>query len=731
MTKSKSSQTTDLCCQFSLSEIKLATQDFNEEFIIGRGGFGEVYKGFINEGIVAIKRLCSASKQGEVEFWMEIETLSKLRHVHLVSLIGYCNESDEMILVYEYMPKGTIVDHLYRLNGSYSPLDWETRLKICIGAARGLDYLHTGTVPGIIHRDVKDSNILLDDQFVAKISDFGLAKLESITLAQSYVSTNVKGTFGYLDPEYFLTRRLSKKTDVYAFGVVLLVVLCGRPAVDMRVVEYQQSLTLWAQECIRDGRVDQIIDPNLLGKIAVKSLEAFLKVTKTCLDKKPKKRPNMSQIVANLEFALEQQLLRPGNSGADKVMLNRRFQFFLQKGDEEENESSSLTTIGGKSFHQEHLSGIPIWRTCISDTKWAWSWLWGCFVNRKEASVNPQNDYDVSLPMSQTDTHIRSILPMRGVLSEANFRIFSISHLKQATKNFSSDSYLGDGGFGKIYKGCLHETGFIAIKILNREHSIQGLDEWQAEVNIQGALSHPNLVKLFGLCQNDTELLLVYEYMAKGSLYNYLFCCGRSVVKPLSWEIRVKILIGAARSLAFLHSSDKNIVFRDLKTSNILLDENFNAKLSGFGLAKLSPSADESHAMSRVMGTFGYIDPEYYRTGQFNVKCDVYAFGVVMVEMLTGLRAMDTKRPDGQQNLIHWIKPHLSTNKNLEPMMDSRLNCRYPPEAALIVAQTALTCLEDEPKRRPSMEEVLKTLEAVTDLSLSTATASSLDLDAR
>lgn len=354
----------------------------------------------------------------------------------------------------------------------------------------------------------------------------------------------------------------------------------------------------------------------------------------------------------------------------------------------------------------------------------------GCFVKRKEVPVNPYYYYDESLSTSQTDSDIRSIPLERRTLAEPNFRNFSFSQLKRATKNFSSDSYLGEGGFGKVYRGCLLKTGLIAIKILNRDQSIQRLEEWQAEVNIQGALSHPNLVKLLGHCQNDKELFLVYEYMSKGSLYNYLFCRGSTIIRPLPWEVRMKILIGAARSLAFLHSSDKNIVFRDFKTSNILLDECFNAKLSGFGLAKSGPSADESHAMSRVMGTFGYIDPEYYNTGLFNVKCDVYAFGVVTVEMITGLRAMDTKRPNGQQNLIHWIKPLLSTKEKLEPLMDSRLNYRYPPEAAVVVAQTALTCLEDESKRRPTMEQVLKTLEAIANLSLSAATTTSPTIEA-
>ncbi|KAL3523578.1 hypothetical protein ACH5RR_016412 [Cinchona calisaya] len=222
---------------FSLAEIKSATQNFSETFVIGRGGFGKVYKGFIRSisGDAAIKRLSIYSKQGAREFWTEIETLSKLQHVHLVSLLGYCNEGQEMILVYEYMPCGTLADHLYKLSRKgkdIAPLSWEQRLKICIGAARGMEYLHTGTECTVIHRDVKDSNILLDKNFVAKISDFGLSKLEKIVQSKSYVSTKIKGTAGYWDPEYVTTGRLTRKSDVYSFGVVLLVVLAGRPVKD-------------------------------------------------------------------------------------------------------------------------------------------------------------------------------------------------------------------------------------------------------------------------------------------------------------------------------------------------------------------------------------------------------------------------------------------------------------------------------------------------------------------
>ncbi|KAJ7978964.1 Protein kinase [Quillaja saponaria] len=298
---------------------------------------------------------------------------------------------------------------------------------------------------------------------------------------------------------------------------------------------------------------------------------------------------------------------------------------------------------------------------------------------------------------------------------------FTFQELKAATGNFRPDSILGEGGFGFVFKGWIEENGTapakpgsgitVAVKSLKTD-GLQGHREWVAEVDFLGQLHHPNLVKLIGYCIEDDQRLLVYEFMARGSLENHLF--RRTV--PLPWSNRVKIALGAAKGLAFLHNGPERVIYRDFKTSNILLDLEYNAKLSDFGLAKAGPQGDDTHVSTRVVGTYGYAAPEYVMTGHLTAKSDVYSFGVVLLEILTGRRSVDKRRPSGQQNLVAWARQYLADKRKLYQLLDPRLELNYSHKGVQKISQLAYICLNRDPKSRPNMDEVVKVLTPLQNL---------------
>jgi serine/threonine protein kinase len=299
------------------------------------------------------------------------------------------------------------------------------------------------------------------------------------------------------------------------------------------------------------------------------------------------------------------------------------------------------------------------------------------------------------------------------ILQLSNLKSFTSTELQAATRNFHVDSVLGDYGIGSVYKGWIDENSTsatkpgkgiaVAVKRLNHD-GFKGHKDLLAEANYLGQLSHPHLVKLIGYCLEDENSLMVYEFMLRGSLENHLFIRG-SYFQPLSWNLRLKVALGAAKGLAFLHSAETKATYRDFKTSNVLLDSNYNAKLSNFGLAKGGTAVDKRRL------TYGYAAPEYLATGNHTAKSDVYSFGVVLLEILSGRRIVDKNRPQRQHNLVEWAKPYLSNKRKILRVLDNRLEGQYELEDVHKVAILSLRCLSIEAKLRPNMEDVVTNLE--------------------
>ncbi|KAL8044222.1 hypothetical protein ABFX02_08G032600 [Erythranthe guttata] len=686
------------CRRFPIDEIRLATNYFDPRFHIGSGGYGRVYKGSIDGGatVVAIKRLKSESRQGDTEFWTEIKMLSKIRHKHLVSLIGYCNDGQERVLVYHYMAQGTLSDHIYktyRHRKSNPPLSWELRLKASIGAARGLYYLHSRH--RVIHRDVKSSNILLDENWVAKISDFGLSKMGPTNDSFTHISTNVKGTFGYLDPEYFLTRKLTRKSDVYAFGVVLFEVLSGRPAVEIRLEEEQHSLAGWARYCIREGRVDQLIDQNLTGQILPACLKVFVGIAGRCLHTQPQGRPAMADVVMGLELALalqqstdpmeeEENIGRTDSDRSDGVISMDDI-MTPPKGESDriiiEDNPSSSTRIRGRDQKNPKLKT----KDSSSATNSTHKWWWDPFGILPRTPSKPKAS------------------------PQAVIHHFSIQEIQTATNDFHNCLVIGFGGADNVYKGCINGgQKLVAIRQSRTRESRLCMSrelQSQKETQTKSSPSQKHVVSLIGYCETESDMVLVYEYMPNGTLYDHLH---EPLKSPLPWKRRLQICLGAARGLIYIHSTIKQTVLhRDFKSTNIWLDENFVPKVSEWGLSR---NKGNNRVPTTARDNWGYLDSDYIRGEESTEKSYVYSFGLVLFELLFDNKESDRWLDEDQVSLAQWIKSCM--RNNLSGCIDPFLVGRVSQDSLRIFVETAGRCLLDHGNRRPSMNDIVTQLEA-------------------
>ncbi|XP_047341745.1 probable serine/threonine-protein kinase PBL25 [Impatiens glandulifera] len=325
------------------------------------------------------------------------------------------------------------------------------------------------------------------------------------------------------------------------------------------------------------------------------------------------------------------------------------------------------------------------------------------------------------------DQHAKSTCPTKdqmkryseGEIGNLSIKAFTFRELASATKNFRQEYLLGEGGFGRIYKGTLQPNGqVVSVKQLDR-NGMQGNKEFQTEVETLSILRHKNLVELIGYCADGDQRLLVYEYMTQGALDAHLLDILPD--KPaLDWKTRMKIAEEIAQGLEYLHEIAKPpVVYRDLKSSNIMLDDEFNAKLFDYGLANIGQNEGGKMLISpRVIGKYGYCAPEYERSGELTLKSDIYSFGVVLLELVTGRRAIDTTRPTNDQNLVTWVisnivslaQPYFKNPKKFPEMADPNLQNRYPLTDLNQVVGVAAMCIQEEPMVRPLIGDILAAL---------------------
>uniref|UniRef100_A0A0E0KC73 Protein kinase domain-containing protein n=1 Tax=Oryza punctata TaxID=4537 RepID=A0A0E0KC73_ORYPU len=336
--------------------------------------------------------------------------------------------------------------------------------------------------------------------------------------------------------------------------------------------------------------------------------------------------------------------------------------------------------------------------------------------SRKESTersqITPDETAASEMDVNSNTTNADSI-SNHGMGRLIHGQSFTYGELYAATGGFSDDRFLGEGGFGQVYKGVLDDSQEVAIKILNLQGN-QGDKEFITEASVLSKLHHTNLVKLIGCCQDGDQRLLVYEYMPLGSLKSHLHDLSPDK-KPLDWNTRIKILVGAAKGLQHLHVSvDPPVINRDVKSENILLGDGYHPKLSDFGLAKMGPTGDDTHISTRVMGTLGYCAPDYLESGKLTVQSDIYSFGVVMLEVITGQKVIDDSRAKPERNIVEWATPKIN-QKDFPKLADPVLNGQYHMRSLFRALIVAAMCVDRTANRRPDITVVVDALTQISE----------------
>ncbi|WVZ91552.1 hypothetical protein U9M48_037705 [Paspalum notatum var. saurae] len=589
---------------FTEEEIKIITRNYNTP--IGKGAFGEVYKGVLDDhNSVAVKRYMHNVKES---FAKEVIVHCQINHRNVVRLIGYCIGENTLMMVTEYISKGNLSDILHHSEMSIS---LETRLGIAINCAEALSYMHYQMYGQVIHGDIKPANILLDANLNAKISDFGISKL--LSTDNTLYTTHVLGSIGYMDPLFAQSGRLTSKSDVYSFGVVLLELITRRKAVDDGKISLIENFT---QAIAKRKKIREFYDVKVVDYNNMWVLDEIGKLAVKCLAMDIEKRPKMKD--------------------AEKCLRMLR--------------KSQLQT---------------------QEKKTLFSWIW--------RGKQPRQNI---IPIEVVERNI--LTPVKGKHLLGSFGSVDLEDLLTP-----SVELLGKSKYGTTYKTCLEKGLVLTVKRLKSGDVPEAVVK--ERISIIGAIEHELIVPLLYYYISKDEKLLVYDYFPNGSLSSNLHGKNKA---PVDWETRSAITLSAARAVAYIHSTNAAACHGNLHSSNILLTENHEARVSEYGLKTLVST------------------PTSVIKNKIAQKGDVYRFGVLLLEIITGkspVHMATSEEPD----LLDWV-----LSIPLEQWATEAFDKKILAKNSVVneMAQflkLAIRCCDMNPPFRPSMSEVVQQIEEI------------------
>ncbi|GMH08028.1 hypothetical protein Nepgr_009868 [Nepenthes gracilis] len=691
---------------FSYAELYIGTNGFSEDEVLGSGGFGRVFKAVLpSDGtLVAVKCLAEKGEHFERTFAAELVAVANLRHRNLVRLRGWCVHEDQLLLVYDYMPNLSLDRVLFKRpeNPNSAPLDWERRKRIARGLAAALFYLHEQLEAQIIHRDVKTSNVMLDSHYNARLGDFGLARwlehdlehhaeTSSITGMRNHPfrvaeTTRIGGTIGYLPPESLQKRyAATTKSDVFSFGVVVLEIASGRRAVDLSYPDDKIVLLDWVRRLADEGRLLQAGDARFPdGSYMLSEMELLLHLGLLCTLHDPKSRPDMRWVLGTLSGNVLGKLpaLPSFKSHPRYISLSSPNNTSTSRSATVTVTDSSATTVASTSTIYITATGRTIFVT-----------------------ADPGD--------SNTESARRQLKPLPMVETP---REISFKEIVLATNNFSEDHRVAEVDFGTAYHGFLKGRRHVMVKRLGIKTCPALRARFSTELQNLGRLRHRNLVQLRGWCTEQGEMLVIYDFLASRLLSHLLFHQGgRNCSTILQWHHRYNIIRSLASAILYLHEEwEEQVIHRHITSSSIVIDHDENPRLTSFGLAEFLTRNEHGHHIvtdkSRsAQGIFGYISPEYLESGEANTAADIYSFGVVVLEVISGQMAVDFRHPEVL--LVRRIHKFEVTKRPLLELADQQLDGKYDHQEFLRLAKLGMACTRSDPDLRPSIRQIVSILD--------------------